>query len=93
MMTAGITIEYGKKVAKKLNGLTFVFTGTLKNMSREEARKKAEDLGAQTAPSVSKKVNYVVAGEEAGSKLDKAKTLGIKIIDEEEFLTLTKDNI
>jgi DNA ligase (NAD+) len=93
MMTAGVTIEYGKKVAKKLNGLTFVFTGTLKNMSREEARKKAEDLGAQTAPSVSKKVNYVVAGEEAGSKLDKAKTLGIKIIDEEEFLTLIKDNI
>ena len=93
MMTAGITIEYDKKAAKKLNGLTFVFTGALKNMSRDEARKKAEDLGAQTAPSVSKKVNYVVAGEEAGSKLDKARTLGIEIIDEEEFLMLIKDSL
>ena len=59
-------------------------------MSRDEARKKAEDLGARTAPSVSKKVNYIVAGEEAGSKLDKAKALGIKIIDEAEFLALTR---
>ena len=93
MMAAGVTIEYDKKGTQKLNGLTFVFTGSLKSMSRDEARKKAEDLGAQTAPSISKKVNYVVAGEEAGSKLDKAKTLGIKIIDEEEFLTLIKENI
>lgn len=91
MMTAGVTIEYDKKGVKKLKGLTFVFTGALKSMSRDAARKKAEDLGAQTAPSVSKKVTYVVAGEEAGSKLDKAKTLGIKIIDEEQFLTLTKE--
>jgi DNA ligase (NAD+) len=93
MLTAGVTIDYNKKGAKKLNGLTFVFTGALTSMSRDEARKKAEDLGANTAPSVSKKVHYVVAGEEAGSKLDKAKTLGIKIINEEEFLTLIKDNI
>jgi DNA ligase (NAD+) len=93
MMAAGVTIEYDKKEVKKLNGLTFVFTGALKSMSRDEARKKAEDLGAQTAPSISKKVNYVVAGEEAGSKLDKAKKLDIKIMNEEEFLTLIKDNI
>jgi DNA ligase (NAD+) len=93
MMTAGVTIEYDKKEVKKLNGLTFVFTGALKSMSRDEARKKAEDFGAQTVPSVSKKVNYVVAGEEAGSKLDKAKTLGIKIIDEEKFIQLIKDNV
>ncbi len=91
MMTAGVSIEYDKKEAKKLNGFTFVFTGTLKNMSQDEARKKAEDLGAQTAPSVSKKVNYIVAGEEAGSKLDKAKALGIKIINEDEFLALIKE--
>jgi DNA ligase (NAD+) len=90
MMAAGVTIEYDKKSTQKLNGLTFVFTGSLKSMSRDEARKKAEDLGARTAPSVSKKVNYIVAGEEAGSKLDKAKALGIKIIDEAEFLALTR---
>jgi DNA ligase (NAD+) len=88
MLAAGITIEYDKKGTQKLNGLTFVFTGSLKSMSRDEARKKAEELGAQTAPSISKKVNYVVAGEEAGSKLDKAKSMGIQIIDENEFLTL-----
>jgi DNA ligase (NAD+) len=93
MMAAGVTIEYDKKATKKLTGLTFVFTGSLKSMSRDEARKKAEELGAQTAPSISKKVNYVVAGEEAGSKLNKAKALGIQIIDEKEFLTLIKDNI
>jgi DNA ligase (NAD+) len=93
MLAAGITVDYDKKNTKKLNSHTFVFTGSLKSMSRDEARKKAEDLGAQTAPSVSKKVSYVVAGEEAGSKLDKAKSLGIKIINEEEFLTLIKDNI
>jgi len=92
ILAAGVTINYEKKGATKLNGLTFVFTGALKSMSRDEARKKAEVLGAQTAPSVSKKVSHVVAGEEAGSKLDKAKTLGIKIINEEEFLTLIKDN-
>ena len=91
MMTAGVAIEYDEKEVKKLSGFTFVFTGALKSMSRDEARKKAEDLGAQTAPSVSKKVNYVVTGEEAGSKLDKAKTLGIKIIDDEELLTLIKE--
>jgi DNA ligase (NAD+) len=61
-------------------------------MSRDEARKIVEEMGAQTAASVSKKINYVVAGEEAGSKLDKAKTLGIKIIDEEAFLTLIRGN-
>jgi DNA ligase (NAD+) len=93
MMAAGVTIEYDKKEVRKLNGFTFVFTGALKSMSRDEARKKVESLGAQTAPSVSKRVNYVVAGEETGSKLDKAKALDITIINEEEFLTLIKENI
>jgi len=92
ILTAGVTIEYEKKGPKKLQGLTFVFTGSLKSMSRDEARKKAEYLGAQTAASVSKKVNYVVSGEEAGSKLDKARVLGITILSEEEFLTLLKNN-
>jgi DNA ligase (NAD+) len=92
ILAAGVAIKYGKEGAKKLNGLTFIFTGTLENMSRDEARKIVEEMGAQTATSVSKKVDYVVAGEEAGSKLDKAKTLGIKIIDEEAFFTLIRGN-
>lgn len=92
ILAAGVTIEYEKKGPKKLHGLTFVFTGSLKSMSRDEARKKVEDLGGQTATSVSKKVHYVVSGEEAGSKLDKAKILGIPILSEEEFLTLLKHN-
>lgn len=66
----------------KLEGLTFVLTGTLPNLTREEAQERIEAAGGKVSKSVSKKTNYVVAGEEAGSKLDKAKELGIKIIDE-----------
>ena len=70
----------------------FVFTGSLEGMSRDDARKKVESLGAKTAPSVSKKVTHVVAGKEAGSKLDKAKQLGIAILDEDEFLRFITNN-
>jgi DNA ligase (NAD+) len=66
----------------KLEGLTFVLTGTLPNLTREEAQERIEKAGGKVSKSVSKKTNYVVAGEEAGSKLDKAKELGIKVIDE-----------
>lgn len=69
-------------------GRTFVLTGTLPNLKREEAAAKIEALGGKVSGSVSKKTDYVVAGEEAGSKLDKAQKLGIKIIDEAEFLKL-----
>lgn len=70
----------------KLQGLTFVLTGTFPNLTREEAQERIEAAGGKVSKSVSKKTNYVVAGEEAGSKLDKAKELGLKIIDEAELI-------
>jgi DNA ligase (NAD+) len=69
-------------------GKTFVLTGTLPNLKREEAAAKIEALGGKVSGSVSKKTDFVVAGEEAGSKLDKAQKLGVKIIDEGEFLKM-----
>jgi NAD-dependent DNA ligase len=71
-----------------LTGKTFVLTGTLPNLKREEAAAKIEAAGAKVSGSVSKKTDYVVAGEEAGSKLHKAQKLGVKIIDEAELLRL-----
>jgi len=69
-------------------GKTFVLTGTLPTMSREEASAKVEALGGKVSSSVSKKTDYVLAGEEAGSKLEKAQKLGVKIIDEAEFVRM-----
>jgi DNA ligase (NAD+) len=77
-----------KAQAGPLAGKTFVLTGTLPNLKREEAAAKIETLGGKVSGSVSKKTDYVLAGEEAGSKLEKAQKLGIKIIDEAEFLKL-----
>ena len=69
-------------------GRTFVLTGTLPTMSREEASAKIESLGGKVSGSVSSKTDYVLAGAEAGSKLEKAQSLGIAIIDEPAFLKL-----
>jgi len=72
-----------------LAGKTFVFTGSLPTLSRKEAKKKAESLGARAASSVSGNTDYVVAGENPGSKLDQAKALGVPVITEEAFLQMT----
>jgi DNA ligase (NAD+) len=70
------------------SGQTFVLTGTLPTLSREAAAAKIEAAGGKVSGSVSKKTNYVLAGEEAGSKLEKAQALGVAVIDEAEFLRL-----
>ncbi len=77
-----------KKRSTQLAGLTFVLTGTLPKLTRDEAKEKIETAGGKTAGSVSKKTSYVVAGEEAGSKLDKARELKVPVIDEEGLLAL-----
>ena len=79
-----------KKTNQKFTGLVFVLTGTMPNLAREEAKAKILDLGGKVASSVSKNTNYVVAGENPGSKYDDAKKLDIKIINEKEFLNLVK---
>ncbi len=77
----------GKKKERgtKLAGKTFVLTGTLAQFTRDEAKKMIEDAGGKVTGSVSKKTDYVVAGADAGSKLDKAKELGVAVIDEKEM--------
>jgi DNA ligase (NAD+) len=71
-----------KKKAGPLTGLIFVITGTLPTLKREEAKERIEAAGGKVAGSVSSKTSFVLAGEEAGSKLDKARDLGIAILDE-----------
>ena len=87
----GVSVEAkGEEKLDTLMGLTFVLTGTLPTMSRDEASALIKKFGGKVSSSVSKKTSYVVAGEEAGSKLTKAKELGVNIIDEAGLLELIK---
>jgi len=89
-LRAAVLSFTGKKKERgtKLAGKTFVLTGTLPTYSRDEAKKMLEDQGGRVSGSVSKKTDYVIAGEEAGSKLDKARELGVKVIGQKEMLAL-----
>jgi DNA ligase (NAD+) len=79
-----------KEGAGKFSGMTFVLTGSLEGYTRDEASAIIEGLGGKASGSVSKKTTYVLAGENAGSKLTKARELGVKIISEQEFKELIK---
>src|SRR3989454_101654 len=86
LRSAGLSFTGNKKQrGTKLAGKTFVLTGTLARYTRDEAKKTIEDAGGKVASSVSKKTDYVVAGADAGSKLDKAKELRVKVVDEKEM--------
>ena len=82
-----VILEESAPKSDRLSGMTFVLTGTLPNYSRSDMTKLIEENGGKTASSVSKNTTYVLAGEEAGSKLDKAKSLGIPILSESEFVS------
>nr|MBP7585987.1 NAD-dependent DNA ligase LigA [Spirochaetota bacterium] len=91
MRASGVTVldeEGAADTASAVAGKTFVFTGSLEKLQRKEAEETVERLGGHAAGSVSKKTDYVVAGEAAGSKLEKARSLGVKIITEEEFIAM-----
>ncbi|HWR00147.1 MAG TPA: helix-hairpin-helix domain-containing protein, partial [Candidatus Methylomirabilis sp.] len=77
-----------QRAAGKLTGTSWVFTGTMDALSREEAKEKIRALGGDASEAVSKKTTYVVVGADPGSKADKAKKLGVKILDEKEFLKM-----
>jgi DNA ligase (NAD+) len=80
-----------KRAGGPLAGMTLVLTGTLPNLTRDDAKQRIEAAGGKVAGSVSKKTSYVVAGEEAGSKLDKARELGVAVIDEDGLLAMIGD--
>lgn len=93
LAVAGLTMTFTPPASQEDNpffGKTLVFTGTMPTLGRAEAKTMAQDVGAKVSGSVSKKTDYVIAGAEAGSKLEKAQQLGVTVIDEAEFLRLLK---
>ena len=87
ILVSGVVIGEEKHSGNRpLSGKTFVLTGRLEGMTREQAKEKIEALGGKTASQVSGKVDYLIAGEDPGSKLDKAKSLKVTILTEREFL-------
>jgi len=95
LLKAGVRVlppESAEEAPDLFTGQTFVFTGTLERFTRQEAEALVERLGGRAASSVSKMTSYVVAGPEAGSKLEKARQLGVAVISEGEFLSLAQED-
>ncbi len=91
LKAAGVNMQSQKEIVDtRFQGKTFVLTGTLPTMTRSEASAIIESFQGKTASSVSKKTDYVLAGEDAGSKLRKARDLGVTILSEAEFLEMVK---
>lgn len=93
LRASGVNMKYSKESSgdNRFQGLTFVLTGTLPTMKRDEAKKLIESFGGKVSGSVSKKTDFVVAGEEAGSKLVKAQALGIEILSEADLISRTQE--
>ncbi len=92
LRAAGVVPEASSgRAGGPFSGKTFVFTGALPTLGRKEAQEMVERLGGRAAGSVSKKTDYVVAGEEAGSKLERARELGVAVLVEESFLEMIKE--
>jgi DNA ligase (NAD+) len=94
MKELGVRVQEIKQssnsAGQTLSGKIFVLTGTLEGMTREEAKQKIESLGGRVTSSISKQTDYVVMGKDPGSKLDRATTLGVMILNEEEFTLLSQ---
>ena len=92
MLESGIEIKYAEntKLSEKFNGQSFVFTGALQNMTRDKAQSLVKDHGGRATSSVTKKTSYLVVGADPGSKYDKAQSLGVEVLTEDEFMKLVE---
>ena len=93
LLASGVTVRDYEKIESdsKISGKRIVITGTLSGMSRAEAKVRIESLGAKVVSSVSKSTDILVSGEKSGSKLSKAKDLGVKVITEEEWILISNE--